>query len=95
MDILRKPLVTEKASDLNEEGKYAFEVDRRANKVEIKKAVEDMYGVNVVSVNTMNYLGKSKSRNTKTGVVSGRKPSYKKAVVKVAEGDMIDFYSNI
>lgn len=95
MDILRKPLVTEKASELNEEGKYSFEVDRRANKVEIKKAVEDMYGVSVVSVNTMNYLGKSKSRYTKTGVVNGRKPSYKKAVVKVAEGDMIDFYSNI
>lgn len=95
MDILRKPLVTEKASELNEQGKYAFEVDKRANKVEIKKAVEDMYGVSVVSVNTMNYLGKSKSRHTKTGVVNGRKPSYKKAVVKVAEGDMIDFYSNI
>ena len=95
MDILRKPLVTEKASELNEEGKYAFEVDKRANKVEIKKAIEVMYGVNVVSVNTMNYLGKSKSRQTKTGIVNGRKPSYKKAVVKVAEGDVIDFYSNI
>jgi len=95
MDILKKPLVTEKASELNEEGKYAFEVDRRANKVEIKKAIEEMYDVSVVSVNTMNYLGKSKSRHTKTGVVNGRRPSYKKAIVQIAEGEMIDFYSNI
>ena len=95
MDILRKPLVTEKASELNEANKYAFVVDKRANKVEIKKAVEDMYGVSVVSVNTMNYLGKQKTRYTKAGFISGRKPSYKKAIVEVAEGDMIDFYSNI
>ena len=95
MDILKKPLVTEKASEQNETGKYAFVVDRKANKVEIKKAVEDMYGVSVLSVNTMNYLGKSKSRHTKTGLVTGRKPSFKKAVVTIAEGDVIDFYSNI
>jgi len=95
MGILKKPLVTEKASELNEAGRYAFEVDKRANKVEIRKAVEDMYSVNVISVNTMNYLGKSKSRNTKTGVVTGRKPSFKKAIVQIAEGEMIDFYSNI
>lgn len=95
MDILKKPLVTEKASELNEANKYAFVVDRRANKVEIKKAVEDMYGVSVTSVNTMNYLGKNKTRYTKAGFISGRKSSFKKAVVQVAEGDMIDFYSNI
>ena len=95
MDILKKPLVTEKASELNEANKYAFVVDKRANKVEVKKAVEDTYGVSVVSVNTMNYLGKNKTRYTKAGFISGRKPSFKKAIVEVAEGDMIDFYSNI
>ena len=95
MDILKKPLVTEKASELNEANKYAFVVDKRANKVEIKKAVEDMYGVSVLSVNTMNYLGKEKTRYTKAGFISGRKPSFKKAIVQIAEGDMIDFYSNI
>ena len=95
MDILKKPLVTEKASELNEANKYAFVVDKRANKVEIKKAVEDMYGVSVVNINTMNYLGKLKTRYTKAGFISGRKPSFKKAIVEVAEGDMIDFYSNI
>lgn len=95
MDILKKPLVTEKASELNEANKYAFIVDRKANKVEIKKAVEDMYGVNVTDVNTMNYLGKKKTRYTKAGFVNGRRNSYKKAVVQVADGEMIDFYSNI
>lgn len=95
MEILKKPLVTEKASELNEANKYAFVVDKRANKIEIKKAIEDMYGVAVVSINTMNYLGKMKSRHTKAGMISGRRPSFKKAIVQVAEGDMIDFYSNI
>lgn len=95
MEILKKPLVTEKASELNEANKYAFVVDKRANKIEIKKAIEDMYGVAVVGINTMNYLGKMKSRHTKAGMISGRRPSFKKAIVQVAEGDMIDFYSNI
>jgi len=95
MDILKKPLVTEKASELNEANKYAFIVDKRANKVEIKKAIEDMYGVSIVSINTMNYLGKQKTRYTKAGFISGRRASFKKAIVKVAEGDMIDFYNNI
>ena len=81
MIVLRKPLVTEKASALNEQGKYGFIVHPKANKVEIKKAVEKMYGVTVESVQTMNYLGKSKSRYTKSGVISGRKPSYKKAII--------------
>ena len=95
MSVLRKPLVTEKISALNEKGKYGFIVDGNANKVEIKKAVEKLYGVNVESVRTMNYLGKSKSRYTKSGVVTGRKPSYKKAIITVAEGEIIDFYSGI
>lgn len=93
--ILKKPLVTEKVSSLNEQGRYGFIVDARANKVEIKKAVEKMYGVNVAKVNTMNYLGKNKRRYTKSGVLSGRKASFKKAIVQVADGEIIDFYSGI
>ncbi|MEX2336699.1 MAG: 50S ribosomal protein L23 [Fulvivirga sp.] len=95
MSVLIKPLVTEKVSALNEKGKYGFVVSRKANKVEIKKAVEKMYGVNVEGVNTMNYLGKSKSRYTKSRVISGRSASYKKAIVTVADGEVIDFYSEI
>ena len=95
MNILVRPLVTEKASEGNEKGKYGFVVERKANKVEIKKAIEKMYGVNVESVNTINYLGKMKRRYTKSKVVAGRMPSYKKAIVTVAEGEIIDFYSEI
>ena len=95
MGILIKPLVTEKVSDLNEKGKYGFVVDNRANKVEIKKAVEQMYGVNVESVNTMRYPGKHKTRYTKKQIISGRTSSFKKAIVTVADGEVIDFYSGI
>jgi large subunit ribosomal protein L23 len=95
MGILIKPLVTEKISDLNEKGQYGFVVDNRANKVEIKKAVEKMYGVNVESVNTMRYPGKKKTRYTKKQIISGRTASFKKAIVTVAEGEVIDFYSGI
>ena len=95
MSVLIKPVVTEKVSALNEQGKYGFIVSRKANKVEIKKAVEQMYGVTVESVNTQNYLGKRKTRYTKSRVISGRAPSYKKAIVTVKEGDVIDFYSEI
>lgn len=95
MSILKRPLVTEKVSSLNEKGKYGFIVDAEANKVEIKKAVEKQYGVNVERVNTMNVMGKLKTRYTKAGVLSGRKPNYKKAIVTLAEGEVIDFYSNV
>ena len=95
MSVLVKPLVTEKVSALNEEGRYGFVVANDANKIQIKKAVESTYGVTVEDVNTMRYLGKKKSRYTKSGVISGRTPSYKKAIVKVADGDVIDFYSGI
>ena len=95
MSILIRPLVTEKVSALNEKGKYGFVVDRNANKVEIKTAVEKLYGVNVEKVNTMNVMGKFKSRYTKAGVLSGRKPNYKKAIVTVADGEVIDFYGEI
>ncbi len=95
MSVLIKPVVTEKVSALNEKGKYGFIVNRKANKVEIKKAIEKMYGVTVEDVNTMNYLGKQKTRYTKSRIISGRSSSYKKAIVTVADGDVIDFYSEI
>jgi large subunit ribosomal protein L23 len=95
MSVLKKPLITEKVSKLNESGKYGFIVDKLANKVEIKKEVEKMYGVTVESVNTMRYQGKLKSRYTKSKVVSGRTAGYKKAIVTVADGEVIDFYSGI
>jgi len=95
MSILKRPLLTEKASAQNEEGVYGFIVATDANKIEIKKAVEKAYGVNVKSVRTINYLGKKKSRYTKSQVISGRAASFKKAIVKVAEGEVIDFYSGI
>ena len=95
MSILKKPLVTEKVSSLNEKGMYGFFVDINANKVEIKKAVEKQYGVTVASVNTMSVMGKQKSRYTKAGVLAGRKPNYKKAIVTLAQGEVIDFYSNV
>ncbi len=95
MSVLIRPLVTEKFSAMNEHGKYGFIVDKSANKVQIKQEVEKKYGVTVEAVNTMIQPGKSKSRFTKSGVISGRTPAYKKAVVKVADGDIIDFYSGI
>lgn len=95
MSILKKPLVTEKVSALNEKGMYGFFVDINANKVEIKKAIEKQYGVTVASVNTMSVMGKQKTRYTKAGVLAGRKPNYKKAIVTLAQGEVIDFYSNV
>ena len=95
MSILIKPIVTEKVSSFNEAGKYGFVVAKDANKVQIKNAVESTYGVTVESVNTMVYPGRSKSRYTKSGVIDGRTASYKKAIVKVADGDIIDFYSAV
>ena len=95
MSVLKRPLVTEKISALNEKGVYGFVVTLTANKVEIKKAVERAYGVNVESVRTMIYQGKSKSRYTKSKVVTGRTAAFKKAIVTVADGEVIDFYSGI
>lgn len=95
MSVLVRPLVTEKFSALNESGKYGFVVKKNANKIQIKQEVERKYGVNVESVNTMVQAGKSKSRYTKSGVIEGKTPAHKKAIVKVAEGEIIDFYSEI
>ena len=95
MGVLIKPLVTEKVSSLNEHGKYGFVVDRKANKVQIKNEIEKTYGVTVESVNTMVHPGKMKRRYTKSRIIEGKTPAYKKAIVQVAEGDIIDFYSGI
>ncbi|PIE86128.1 MAG: 50S ribosomal protein L23 [Bacteroidia bacterium] len=96
MSILIKPIVTEKMTLQGESlNRYGFIVDKRANKIQIREAIEEMYAVTVESVNTMIYSGKSKSRYTKTGIIRGKTPSYKKAIVTLVEGDKIDFYSNI
>ena len=117
MEIIQKPIVTEKVNALasrtvrtgkrgNDKGRpdtrstrtiaqFAFIVDPRANKYQIKQAVEQMYNVTVVAVNTMKYAGKIKARMTKAGYIVGKKPSFKKAVVTLKDGDKIDFYSNI
>ena len=84
--------MTAQGEDFN---RYCFVVDRNANKLQIKKAVEDLYNVKVSEVNTMRYAGKRKQRYTKSGISVGKTPAYKKAVVTLAEGETIDFYSNI
>jgi len=96
MEVIKKPVLSEKMTQMNEkQNKVAFIVDRAANKFQIKAAVEQMYGVTVKDVNTIRYQGDAKSRYTKTGVVAGRTASFKKAIVTLAEGDSIDFFSNI
>ena len=96
MSVLKNPIVTEKMSAESDNfNRYGFVVDRKANKIEIKKAIEAMYGVTVDKVRTMNYTGKPRSRNTKGGAISGRTQSYKKAIVALSEGETIDFYSNV
>lgn len=96
MIIIKKPVITEKMTAISEKlNRYGFIVDKRANKLQIKSAVEELYGVQVVAVNTMNYDGKRKSRFTKAGVLSGKTNAFKKAVVTLAKGESIDFFSNI
>jgi large subunit ribosomal protein L23 len=96
MEILFKPIVTEKMTAQGEKlNRYGFVVDTRANKIEIRDAVEKMYNVTVIAVNTMNYAGKRKSRYTKAGLLTGRTNHFKKAIVTLKTGDTIDFYSNI
>ena len=96
MNIIIKPIITEKMTAMGEKmNRYGFIVNKKANKLQIKKAVEDLYGVDVEAVNTMIFSGKNKSRNTKSGVITGRTNTYKKAIITLAEGETIDFYSNI
>ena len=96
MEITIQPIVTEKANAITEKsGRYSFRVSPDANKYQIKSLVEKLYDVKVVSVNTMNYSGKRKQRYTKSGLLHGKMAAFKKAVVTLAEGQTIDFYSNI
>ena len=94
--ILIKPIISEKAELLSgNEGQYSFVVNKSANKIEIRKAVEAMYSVNVSSVNTLVMPRESKTRNTKSGVLKGNISSYKKAIVKLANGEEIDFFGEV
>lgn len=96
MEILKKPILTEKASALTEKSnRFTFNVDHRANKLQIKSAIEKMYGVSILAINTMVVYGKTKSRNTKAGLVTGRSAKYKKAIVTLRDGETIDYYANI
>jgi len=96
MGILVKPIITEKATNESElRNAFTFVVDRNANKIQIKEAVESAYGVTVEGVRTLNVISKIKSRYTKTGMVTGKTSAYKKAIIKVAEGETIDLYSNL
>ena len=96
MNILVKPIITEKATKDSEDfNRYAFVVDKRANKIEIKDAVETAYGVSIQSVKTMNYPIQRNTKYTKKGLVTGVKSGYKKAIVQLAEGESIDFYNNL
>jgi large subunit ribosomal protein L23 len=95
-EILIKPILTEKANAQQDTlRRYAFKVARKANKLEIKKAIESFYGGSVTDVNTAVQPGKNKTRFTKKGFVQGRKPAFKKAYVTVAEGETIDLYGTI
>lgn len=96
MGVIFKPVITEKMTAKGEKlNQFGFLVEPRANKLQIQSEVESLYGVTVVSVNTMNYSGKRKSRNTKSGVISGKTKAFKKAIITLAEGETIDFFSNI
>lgn len=94
--IIIKPVITEKMTDTTEDlNRYGFLVKYDANKIEIKDAIEKLYGVTVEKVWTMRNIGKKKSRFTKTGIISGKTKATKKALVALAEGETIDLYSNI
>jgi len=94
--VLIKPIISEKAENLSgNAGQYSFVVNKKANKIEIRNAVEKMYGVNVSSVNTMIMPSKSRTRNTRSGVLKGSISAYKKAIVKLSNGEEIDFFGDI
>ena len=96
MNILLKPILTEKSTNDSElRNTYTFIVSNTANKVEIKKAIESSYGVSVKKVRTMVYGAESRTRYTKRGIQTSKKGSYKKAIVKISEGDRIDFFANL
>lgn len=93
--ILKRPIVTEKMTALQEQGRYAFEVTTTANKIDIARAVEKKFGVTVVSVRTIRYKGKSKTQLMRKGRFSGRTSEWKKAIVRLKEGEKIEFFQNV
>ncbi|SFR54023.1 LSU ribosomal protein L23P [Robiginitalea myxolifaciens] len=96
MSVLIKPIITEKmTADSELYNRYGFLVNPKANKLQIKEAVENTYGVSVTKVRTMNYGPTRRTRYTKTGIQHGKTDAYKKAIVDVQDGDVIDFYSNL
>jgi large subunit ribosomal protein L23 len=95
MSVLKRPIITEKTQQLNTKGQYAFEVALDANKIQIANAIEKMYGVTVAGVSTLRQFGKKKSRMTKTKVSSGHTSTFKKAIITLKEGEMIDFYAEL
>jgi len=96
MSIIKRPIITERLTEESETlNRYGFIVSPNASKVEIKKEIESLYDVTVRSVNTMNYQGKPKTRYTKTAILKGKTSDFKKAIVTLADGDVIDFYAGI
>ena len=95
MIVLKRPIITEKSQGMNPKGKYTFEVSRDDNKIQIAAAIEKMYGVSVDKVSTITQFGKKKSRMTKTKLSSGRTSTFKKAIVSLKSGEMIDFYAEL
>jgi large subunit ribosomal protein L23 len=93
--ILKRPIVTEKMTALQEKGTYAFEVEPSANKITIARAVEKKFNVTVLNVRTVRYKGKTKSQMTRKGRFAGRTSAWKKAIVRLKEGDKIEFFQNI
>jgi large subunit ribosomal protein L23 len=93
--VLKRPIVTEKLTELQEKGFYAFEVEEKANKIEIARAVEKKFNVSVVSVRTMRHKGKAKSQMTRKGRFAGRTSAWKKAIVRLKEGDKIELFQNV
>jgi large subunit ribosomal protein L23 len=93
MSVLKRPIITEKMTAMNKQGKYAFEVDVKANKIEIGKAIEKLYGVKVVDVNTIRQTGYKRSKNINGRIVTGKTPMVKKAIVTVGPDDIIDIYA--
>jgi large subunit ribosomal protein L23 len=96
MNVIIKPVITEKAESLTEKrNQYTFIVEKSANKIQIKKDIEEMYKVNVTDVNTIRMPGKIKIKGTRSGFQVGKKPSYKKAIITVVAGEVIDVYRNV
>ena len=96
MEILKKPVISEKATKISEKlNRYTFIVDKSANKITIAKAIAEMYSVTVASVNTMNYMGKNRQRYRRGASISGKKASFKKAIITLAPGETIDLFASV